>query len=101
MRDFSIEGDKDTIKTQPRYPACCCKQQDPPHSPAPNRFIILRKLREYRLHWKNWSLLLPWKNENKSAMGRRPSNEEQLNFPGSPHISIIRQCVLGELLSTF
>jgi hypothetical protein len=49
MIDFSIEDEKDAIKTKPSYPGCCCKQQALYIAPAPSRFIILRKLRGYRL----------------------------------------------------
>lgn len=34
MTDFSIEDEKDAIKTKPSYPGCCCKQQVSPHSPS-------------------------------------------------------------------
>lgn len=34
MTDFSIEDEKDAIKTKPSYPGCCCEQQASLHSPS-------------------------------------------------------------------
>lgn len=38
-------------------------------APAPGRFIILRKLRGYRLQWKDSVSKAPWKDGNKARIG--------------------------------
>ena len=97
MTDFSIEDEKDAVKTKASYLGCCCQQQASPCSPCTRRWIHNSQGAGGRQVALEELGLAPslGRGDTAGSGEEGPGDEAPPDTPSSPHCSIIRQLAPG------
>lgn len=101
MTDFSIEDEKDAIKTKPSYRGCCCKQQVSPHSPCTRQIHNHQEVEGIQGPLEELCLTTSLERWEQGMDGEKTWDEEQLDSSPHPPPSISSLHALQEQLSTF